>query len=113
MASIRNRNGRLFIDFRYHGKRCREMTMFNDNKTNRKKLNQIIERMDAEIILGSFDYQKYLPKSDKAAEMVALNNRVNACRANVPLFKDFVDLWYEEKQIEWRLSYQHHESIRL
>ena len=31
--------------------------------------------MEAEIILGLFNYAKYFPKSDKAAEMVALKDR--------------------------------------
>lgn len=100
MATVRDRRGKLFIDFRYHGKRCRETTMFDDTPVNRKKLEKIAKRIEAEILLGTFDYATYFPKSDKAAEMVALNNRVHACRGNVPLFSDFVAMWFEEKQIE-------------
>ncbi len=89
------------------------MTLFKDNQTNRKKLALIIQQMQAEMTLGTFDYRVYFPKSDKAAEMAALNNRVKACRSNVPLFSEFVDLWFEEKQIEWRLSYQQKITIML
>ncbi|QID17343.1 DUF3596 domain-containing protein [Nitrogeniibacter mangrovi] len=41
MGSIRKRadNGKLFLDFRYRGKRCREQTDLDDTSANRKRLN--------------------------------------------------------------------------
>jgi integrase len=52
-----------------------EKTKLTSTPANRKKLEKVIEKMEAEIILGLFHYAKYFPKSDKAAEMVALNDR--------------------------------------
>ena len=106
MASIRSRNKRLIVDFYYMGKRCRETTNLIDTPANRKKLESIILNMEAEIRLGIFNYAKYFPKSDKAAEMVALNDRKECINTNVPSFKQFATLWFSEKEIEWRDTYK-------
>ena len=108
MASIRARKGSnmLFVDFYYMGKRCRETTNLIDTPANRKKLESIILNMEAEIRLGIFNYAKYFPKSDKAAEMVALNDRKECINTNVPSFKQFATLWFSEKEIEWRDTYK-------
>ncbi|WP_201583388.1 Arm DNA-binding domain-containing protein [Psychrobacter jeotgali] len=106
MASIRARRGKLFVDFRYMNIRCRETTNLTDTPANRKKLAKIIEKMEAEITLGIFNYAAYFPKSERAQEMMALADRAEACISRNPTFKQFADIWYEEKKIEWRPSYQ-------
>lgn len=107
MASIRARRGKLFVDFRYMNMRCRETTNLTDTPANRKKLAKIIERMEAEITLGIFDYAAYFPKSERAQELTALADRAEACISRNPTFRQFADIWYEEKKIEWRPSYQY------
>lgn len=113
MASIRARRGKLFVDFRYMNMRCRETTNLTDTPANRKKLAKIIEKMEAEITLGIFDYAAYFPKSERAQEMVALADRAEACISRNPTFAQFVDIWYEEKKIEWRPSYRQKIQIIL
>ena len=54
MASINSRAGKLYIDFRYFGKRCREMTLLEDTKPNRKRLENFVTKLEAEISLGTF-----------------------------------------------------------
>lgn len=49
MASIRSRSGKLFLDFRYKKQRCREATSLNDTAENRRRLNSLIKRMEAEM----------------------------------------------------------------
>lgn len=107
MASIRTRKGSQFlmVDFRFMGHRCRETTNLVDNPINRKKLEKIIEKMEAEITLGIFDYAKYFPKSEKGIELMAIKERVNSAQNDTPLFNEFAEVWFEEKQIEWRASY--------
>ncbi len=105
MASIRTRYNKLVVDFRYMNKRCRETTNLTDTPTNRKKLEKIIEKMEAEITLGIFSYVKYFPKSDKCDEMMALNDRKNCIQSDVPSFREFALLWFSEKEIEWRDTY--------
>ncbi|WP_201575416.1 site-specific integrase [Psychrobacter sp. H8-1] len=104
MASIRSRGKKLFVDFRYLGVRCRETTNLIDTPENRKKLQKIIERMEAEIVLGTFNYAQYFPKSDKAERMMYLSDRKECITTNVPSFKQFAELWFSEKEIEWRAT---------
>lgn len=104
MASIRSRNKKLVVDFRYLGVRCRETTNLIDTLENRKKLQKIIERMEAEIVLGTFNYAQYFPKSDKASKMMALHDRKACISTSVPSFKQFAELWFSEKEIEWRAT---------
>ena len=105
MASIRKRYDKLVVDFRFLNKRCRETTNLIDTPENRKKLEKIIQKMEAEITLGLFDYLKYFPKSEKGIELMALKERVQSFQSDTPVFKDFAETWFEEKQIEWRASY--------
>lgn len=93
MASIRTRKGSnlLFVDFYYMDKRCRETTNLTDTPANRKKLAKVLEKMEAEILLGSFRYEQYFLKSDKAAYFDALNNRRLSLQSDTPLFKEFAE----------------------
>ena len=113
MASVRARRGKLFIDFTYMNIRCRETTNFPDTPANVKKLALVAKKMEAEITLGIFDYGAYFPKSTRLKEMMALADRAEACISRNPTFRQFVDIWYEEKKIEWRPSYRQKTQIIL
>ena len=64
MGSIRRRpeSGLLFLDFKYHGQRLREQTALPDTEPNRKRLQKALERIEGEIALGTFDYEKTFGK---------------------------------------------------
>ncbi|MGP9688896.1 tyrosine-type recombinase/integrase [Psychrobacter sp. AOP22-C1-C5] len=113
MATMRGRFGKLVVDFRYLGKRCREKTSLEDNLANRKKLAQVMKKMEAEITLGIFDYAAYFPKSERAQEMTALADRAEACISRNPTFKEFSETFFEERKIEWRPSYRQKIKIIL
>ena len=113
MATMRARHGVLVVDFRYHNIRCREKTNLTDTPANRKTLAKIIEKMEAEITLGIFDYGAYFPKSDKIEKMKQLDDRVEACVSRKPTFKDFAKTWFGEKQVEWQPAYQQKIQIIL
>ena len=106
MASIRSRYNKLVVDFRYMNKRCRETTNLIDTPANRKKLEKVIEKMEAEITLGIFSYAKYFPKSDKCDEMMALSDRKDCIQSDITSFEQFALLWFSEKEIEWRDTYK-------
>ena len=106
MATIRSRTGKWVVDFRYMGIRCRETTFMTDSPANLKKLEKIMEKMEAELILGTFKYSTYFPKSPKVLEMEALNTRKQSFISNTPNFKEFSEIWFAEKQVEWRISYK-------
>ena len=113
MATMRGRFGKLVVDFRYLGKRCREKTSLEDNPANRKKLAQVMKKIEAEITLGIFDYAAYFPKSERAQEMAALADRAESCISRNPTFKEFSETFFEEKKIEWRPSYRQKIQIIL
>ena len=115
MASIRTRKGSKFliVDFVFMGQRCRETTNLLDTPANRKKLEKIIRKMEAEITLGIFDYKAYFSKSQRADELTLLKERAETIMADTPLFDDFAKNWFEEKKIEWRPSYQNKVRIIL
>lgn len=119
MGSIRCRkdNGLLFLDFRFRDVRCREQTALPDNQTNRKRLQKVLDRIEADIAAGSFDYRRYFPASRNAAKFdappvaaSAIATELKAVAASsmpaTPLFRDFAETWYAEKEVEWRRSYR-------
>ena len=103
MASISERHGRLYFDFRYRGVRCREYTALEDNRANRSRMEATLRKITAEITLGSFDYAAYFPGSTKAAQFTRRGE--NSC-VQSPTFSCFVQTWVEQKAIEWRTSYK-------
>jgi integrase len=106
MASLNVRNARLQLDFYYKKTRCREQTLLPDTPTNRKKLEQVLRKIDAEITLGTFDYAKYFPNSPRVEEFKKLDHKTRqAAGKATPLFKIFMMEWYEEMKISWRDSY--------
>lgn len=111
MATIRERSGKLIADFRYMGIRCRETTSLEDNAYNRRILKKRLEQLEAEITLGTFEYEKYFPKSNRVEEFKEKRSQQIAVQTKVPLFKEFTAQWFKQKQIEWRTSYQHKVSI--
>lgn len=119
MASIqlRKETGTLIIDFYNQGVRCREQTALPDTPANRKRLQKVLERIESEIAAGTFNYRQFFPNSRQAAKfdqavqpapMAITVMQPNAAVAapTTPLFSDFADVWYSEKEIEWRRSHK-------
>lgn len=108
MGSVRVREStqKLFIDFQYRGKRCREQTALDNTPANRKKLENILTRLEAEVTLGSFEYHKYFPNSPKAQEFTKQADILRAQQAHdTPLFETFSQDWAGEMKIQWRQSH--------
>ncbi|MEN8723154.1 MAG: DUF3596 domain-containing protein [Alphaproteobacteria bacterium] len=110
MASVRAKpeSGKLYIDFQYLGTRCREQTLLDDTIRNRKRLQQIAEKIDAEIKLGTFDYALYFPNSKKAASFTNLERQhlrsqsASTIKKTFPLFEEFAAVWWRENEFRWR-----------
>ena len=117
MAKVRVRpeTGTLYLDFFYRGVRCREQTALEDTAANRRQVEALMRRIEREIKHGLFDYAATFPDSPRAlrfamdashepgkAESSALPPEANP----LPSFSDFAELWYSEKQPEWRVSHQ-------
>jgi len=105
MATITECNGKLLFDFRYKGVRCKEYTPLPDTPANRRKMKVIMDRIQAEILLGAFDYAKYFPNSKRVEKFRVIKNRIACSRSDMPTFAEFAEVWFLEKQPEWRNSY--------
>lgn len=117
MGSIRVHpaKGTLFLDFRYNGERKRQYTALADNASNRKRLQRLLDRIDAEITLGTFDYLKTFGVADATAipakaEPSGRNQQTQHVSHQLPSantsFRDFANQWFRETKIAWRRSYQ-------
>lgn len=108
MGKIRARKdtGKLLFDFFYCGVRCREQTALKDTPANRRKLKKIMERIDAEITLGTFEYEKYFPQSPMAKRFKRVKRNSNK---QVPKLVDFAQTWLAEMKIQWKPS--HYETV--
>jgi integrase len=123
MGSIRVRREteKLFVDFRYRGERCREHTALNDTPMNRRKLEKLLQRIEAEIAFGTFDYARYFPNSillsrftSKGQTMPAISRVRQSAASGAAVrpvesmpFKEFANEWYSQYEIEWKRSYRH------
>jgi len=120
MGSIRARkeNGLLIFDFRHQGVRCREQTTLADTADNRRKMEKVLKKIEAEITLGSFIYSTYFPNSPTAAKFctpkasaASSAAALAAARPASPLFKEFAWEWYEENTVRWKRSYK--ETLKI
>ncbi|MBI3479560.1 MAG: site-specific integrase [Nitrosomonadales bacterium] len=122
MGSIRKRedNGLLFMDFRYKGARFREQTALAENSANRKRLEKVMDTIEADISAGIFDYRRYFPSSKNVSKFDELNGApandpvaanvaqvvAPVINGDVPLFRYFTETWFTEKEVEWRKSHR-------
>ncbi|PPK51613.1 tyrosine-type recombinase/integrase [Marinobacter persicus] len=119
MAKVRVRKDtqKLFIDFRYEGMRFREQTLLNDNVKNRKKLEALIDRMEAKMLIGEFNYAEFFPNSKNLQKLIKKGlipgtSEYEQATAitdqeveQSPLFTDFADQWLQENKVQWRASH--------
>ncbi len=110
MGSIRVRkdSGALFFDFIYKGVRCRELTTLKDNTENRKNMEKMLKKMEAEMLLGQFDYSKYFPTSSMVKKLTECVSQVATAdnNADTPTLKKFAEEWHQENTVRWKRSYQ-------
>ena len=107
---VRQESKKLFIDFRFDGQRFREQTLLDDNAKNRKQLELLLQRMEAKMLLGEFNYAEFFPNSSnlqklKAHQPTVPNEQQDAAVLGTPLFNEFSEQWFEESKIQWRASH--------
>jgi len=110
MGSVNSRDGKLYLDFRYKGKRCREQTRLANTPANRQRLGKVLALLEQQIKAGTFDYGHHFPDSPKVEyfRQIELLSRQKAAGGRM-LFSAFADQWLEEKRVEWRTS--QHETV--
>jgi len=114
MGKVRARKetGKLYLDFMYAGHRCREQTALPDTPANRKRVNALLQKVEARILLGDFNYAEYFPDSrnpqkikQKQATHGAPGLSDSSGETDTSLFTDFADQWFLESKIQWRNSH--------
>ena len=114
MGKVRTRKetGKLYLDFTYQGLRCREQTALPDTPANRKRVEALLQAMEAKILLGIFDYAEQFPASRNLEKLLtakaAASDREaqrDSTKNQTPLFTDFAEQWFSECKIQWRKSH--------
>ena len=120
MAKVRARpeNGRLQLDFMFQGLRCREQTDLPDTPENRAALEATLSRIELEIKVGTFDYERHFPGSPRAARLKRPISSVSHPAAPalpptlsahlemsaMPSFAEFAQIWFAEMEPTWRVA---------
>jgi len=103
---VRKETGKLYFDFKYKDLRCREQTSLNDTQTNRKKLNTLLTQIEALITVDQFDYAKQFPGSRMISKLDKSRKAIIQVNSGTPSFGYFANLWFDEMQSSWRISYK-------
>ncbi len=114
MGSVNVKNNSLYLDFRYQGVRCKEYTKLPNSAVNRKRLKKLVQTIDAEILIGTFEYGKYFPNSKLRTKFDSVDERKRQSQAyfnapDSPRFEEFARIWLTEMKIEW--SKGHYEDV--
>lgn len=110
---VRPETGKLYFDFNYLGERCREYTALKDTDGNRKKMQTVLNKIEAEIELGILNYERYFPQSrilqkiqliDKnRSDLIEIHNRIKlGLTPRVPTVREFSVVWFAENEVRWR-----------
>ncbi|MEP4892454.1 MAG: site-specific integrase [Aliiglaciecola sp.] len=107
MASInvRKDTGKIFLDFRFRNIRCREQTELKDTPANRKRAQNLMDKVQAEIMLGQFDYRTTFPNSTNLKKVEACADAIASSSGQIPSMANFAALWFNENKVQWRKSY--------
>lgn len=111
---VRSETGRLYLDFTYHGVRCREYTALEDKPANRRSVQKLLDKIEREIALGTFSYGSTFPGSKLAERFLGLET--GEARAagfagvggvdHTPRVRAFAETWVDENRPAWRSSYE-------
>lgn len=110
MGVINVRNNKLVLQFRYIGNRCREQTQLLDIPANHKRLQNLLKRIEAEIVIGTFKYSSYFLNRNNVKKYSALDEKKQTAKEffespDFPRFQEFSKIWLAEKQVEWRVGH--------
>jgi len=138
VAKVRARpeTGKLYLDFFYRGKRCREQTELPDTAEHRREVMRLLRKVEQAIKDGSFVYAQFFPNSPRAARFASgsgapglppaihgalgtppgvpmpatMTSSNGTALAAAPVFATFAETWYAEMTPQWRGRYR--ENVR-
>ncbi len=73
---VRKETGKLYLDFHCEGQRFREQTALTDNAANRKRVQSLLDKVEAKLKLGEFIYEEFFPGSKNAQKFNAVTSQV-------------------------------------
>lgn len=86
--------------------------MLDDTPANKKLVQAMLAKIEAEITLGTFDYAKYFPTSPNIER--TKNRSVPVTHiAGAPTFSTFADLVLPQMEVAWRVSHRETQRHRL
>lgn len=95
---VYSRSGKLWIDFRYLGKRVREPSGLKDTLVNQRLLRQQLDLIVAEIENSTFEFAKRLPHSKKKDYFSLLEGKTVRTNPQDVTFGDYVKRWWDEME---------------
>lgn len=105
-GSVRNLNGKVYVDFMYLGERVRESSDLAWNDKNARHVREQLDKITVSIKSGTFRYADVFPNSknsDYFSEKERLLFGLNKTPDQV-LFKDYVWTWYNLLKDSGRVS---------
>lgn len=105
-GSVRNLNGKVYVDFMYLGERVRESSDLEWNDKNARHVREQLDKITVSIKSGTFRYADVFPNSKNAdyfSEKERLLFGLNKTPDQV-LFKDYVWTWYNLLKDSGRVS---------
>ncbi len=107
---VRPETGRLYLDISFAGKRCKELTLLNDDPGSRARVEKLAARINADIASNSFEDSKYFPtgKNRNLFTTTEIQNvggvltRPLPSRSETPTLQAFSEIWIREKRPDWR-----------
>lgn len=110
MASVNEKNGKLYLDFRYQGKRRKEYTLLEDTQINRKRLSKVASKIGVAIKAGTFNYADFFPEHRNSiplnqSSVYPTLQAQPVILMETPSIQSFFEQWREEMSPTWRRTY--------
>lgn len=106
-GSVRNINGKIYVDFIYMDERVREHAGLPWNQKNAKLVRSQLDKIHIAIESGTFNFAEVFPKSKKAAYFVNIESLLNGGAQLKPdqvWVKDYIWVWYELLKASGRVT---------
>ena len=105
-GSVRNINGKVYVDFMYLDERVRESSNLVWDINNAKHVREQLDKIIVSIKAGTFRFAQVFPKSKKADYFTEKEQALHGGNKTPDqvLFKDYALLWYDLKKDSERVS---------
>jgi integrase len=96
-GSVRNMNGKVYVDFMYMDERVREHAGLPWNQKNAKHVRGQLDKIHIAIESGTFKFAEVFPQSKKTVYFSERENQLHGTKqsSETVRFEEFVWTWYE------------------